>query len=119
MTQADAHVVVGEREGAASSEASDGAVSLLGCVSGAARRRWERRLRSFGRLAALQCKIAITTAFHHSALPGHGVVAKVGVPEGSVRSLNSAYDNLRASQGPWCVTLIRTWRGVDSVSVTH
>ena len=90
------HVV--ERDGAASSEASDGAVSLLGCLSGAARRRRERHLRSFGRFAALQWKIAVTTALHHSVFPGHAVVWKVGELE-TVRALNSAHDDLRAAQG--------------------
>ena len=64
MTQADAHVVVGEREGAASVEA--GVRAFPQSVGGSAWRRRQRRLRSMGRFVAQSVRVALATTSHHS-----------------------------------------------------
>ena len=64
MTQADAHVVVGEREGAASVEA--GVRAFPQSVGGSAWRRRQRRLRNMGRFVAQSVRVALATTSHHS-----------------------------------------------------
>ena len=64
MTQADTHVVVGEREGAASVEA--GVRAFPQSVGGSAWRRRQRRLRSMGRFVAQSVRVALATTSHHS-----------------------------------------------------